>query len=289
MQFTQRQQHFRGIWRPFAAAIVVGLLLGWAGPFGTFPTLPTATRYAFWLGLTVAGVMATVAADVVLPISRLRAGAFRMACLALVSALPMTFLVAWTISLVQPGRFYTPQQLPALYAAVVTVQLLVVYATKAAAPSVTRAADGPAAPGRALALPEPVPAASPHAFPPALLSKIPAGIGSDIIALETEDHYLRVHAVGGSALILMRMADAVALLDPKLGSQVHRRWWVAQGAVAGVRTEGQKLSLCLIDNTLVPVGRTFAATARARFVHPRNIVPHGQASTADIESTVGGA
>jgi DNA-binding LytR/AlgR family response regulator len=41
----------------------------------------------------------------------------------------------------------------------------------------------------------------------------------------------------------MRMADAVALLDPRLGAQVHRRWWVAEAAVAGVRTEGQKLSL----------------------------------------------
>jgi hypothetical protein len=34
---------------------------------------------------------------------------------ALVSALPMTFVVAWTMSLVQPGRFFTPQQLPALF------------------------------------------------------------------------------------------------------------------------------------------------------------------------------
>jgi DNA-binding LytR/AlgR family response regulator len=63
----------------------------------------------------------------------------------------------------------------------------------------------------------------------------------------------------------MRMADAVALLDPRLGAQVHRRWWVAEAAVAGLRTEGQKLSLCLVDNKLVPVGRTFSAAARARF------------------------
>jgi DNA-binding LytR/AlgR family response regulator len=98
-----------------------------------------------------------------------------------------------------------------------------------------------------------------------LLSRLPPGIGSDIIALETEDHYLRVHAVGGSALILMRMADAVALLDPRLGAQVHRRWWVAEAAVEGVRTEGQKLFLCLIDKSLVPVGRTYSAAARARF------------------------
>jgi DNA-binding LytR/AlgR family response regulator len=63
------------------------------------------------------------------------------------------------------------------------------------------------------------------------------------------------------------MADAVALLDPRLGAQVHRRWWVAQAAVEGVRTEGQKLFLCLTDQKLVPVGRTFSASAKERFAH----------------------
>ncbi len=264
MQFTQRQRPFWGRWRPFLAAIPVGLLLGFAGPFGSYPAFPTATRYAFWLGLTAAGVVAAVAADAVLPLTRLRAGAIRIGAVALVSALPMTFVVAWTMSLVQPGRFFTPQQLLALFWGVAAVQLLVVYATTTTAPT----ADGAEAPGRAPALPEPGAEAIPAAFPSALLSRLPPGIGSDIIALETEDHYLRVHAVGGSALILMRMADAVALLDPQLGAQVHRRWWVAQAAVAGVRTEGQKLSLCLIDKSLVPVGRTFSAAARARFAMP---------------------
>jgi DNA-binding LytR/AlgR family response regulator len=259
------------------------LLLGFAGPFGSYPAFPTATRYAFWLGLTVAGVVAAIAADALLPVQRLRAGAMRVAAVALVSALPMTFVVAWTMSLVQPGRFYTPQQLLALFWGVAAVQLLVVYATTSTAPT----ADGAEAPGRAPALPEPEAEAVPAAFPSALLSRLPPGIGSDIIALETEDHYLRVHAVKGSALILMRMADAVAMLDPQLGAQVHRRWWVAQAAVTGVRTEGQKLSLCLIDNTLVPVGRTFSAAARARFAHARNVGPPGQASAAGKGSCTG--
>jgi hypothetical protein len=259
--------------------LLVGLLLGLAGPFGSYPAYPTATRYAFWLGLTAAGAVAAAAADAALPVSRLRAGAVRTGALALISALPMTFVVAWTMSLVQPGRFFTPQQLPALFACVAAVQLLIVYATTGTAPT----AGGAEAPGRAPALPEPtavaIPAA-PAAFPPALLSKLPPGIGGDIIALETEDHYLRVHAAGGSALILMRMADAVALLDPRLGAQVHRRWWVAEAAVEGVRTEGQKLSLCLADKTLVPVGRTFAAAAKARFARAREFGPLGQASAA---------
>ena len=249
--------------------IPVGLLLGFLGPFGSYPAYPTATRYAFWLGLTAAGVVAAVAADTVVPQTKIRLGPIRIGTVALVSALPMTFVVAWTMSLVQPGRFFTPQQLPALFAAVAAVQLLIVYATTATA----QPADAAEPPGPAPALPEPPAEAASAAFPPALLRKLPPGIGSDIIALETEDHYLRVHAVGGSALILMRMADAVALLDPQLGTQVHRRWWVAQAAVIGVRTEGQKLSLCLVDNSLVPVGRTFSAAARARFDHARNIGP----------------
>jgi DNA-binding LytR/AlgR family response regulator len=240
----------------------VGLLLGFLGPFGSYPAYPTATRYAFWLGLTAAGVVAAVAADAVLPVSRLRGGAIRIGAVALASALPMTFVVAWTMSLVQPGRFFAPQQLPALFAAVAAVQLLVVYATTTTSPR----AEDTEAPGRAPALPEPGEEAVPAAFPSALLGRLPPEIGSDIMALETEDHYLRVHAARGSALILMRMADAVALLDPRLGAQVHRRWWVAEAAVAGVRTEGQKLSLCLTDQTLVPVGRTFSAAARARFI-----------------------
>ena len=267
------------------AAIPVGLLLGFLGPFGSNPAYPTATRYAFWLWLTTAGVVAAVAAEAVLPVTRLRAGLIRIGVVALASALPMTFVVAWTMSLLQPGRVFTPQQLPALFAAVAAVQLLIVYAT--AATSFT--AEDAEGPGRAPTLPEPGAEAGPAAFPTALLTRLPPGIGSDIIALETEDHYLRVHAVGGSALILMRMADAVALLDPRLGAQVHRRWWVAQAAVAGVRTEGQKLSLCLIDETLVPVGRTFSAAVRARFAHARNIGPPGQGSAAGKESSVGRA
>lgn len=241
------------------AAIPMGLLLGFLGPFGSNPAYPTATRYAFWLGLTLAGAVAAVAADALLPATRLGRGAMRIAAVALVSALPMTFVVAWTMSLLQPGRVFAPQQLPALFVAVAAVQLLIAYATALAASGPDRAE----APEDAAAIPQG--AAIPPAFPAALLRRLSPGIGSDIVALETEDHYLRVHATGGSALILMRMADAVALIDPRLGMQVHRRWWVAEAAVAGMRNEGQRLSLSLTSGTLVPVGRTFSAAARARF------------------------
>lgn len=242
------------------AALPLGLLFGFAGPFGSYPAFPTATRYAFWLGLTAAGVVAVIAANAVLPPQKFRAGPIRIAALALASAVPMTFVVAWTMTLIQPGRTYSPPQLLGLFWGVAAVQLLVAYA--ATLPAFTRDA---ASVGSAPALPELAPARTPAAFPPALLKRLPPGIGADIVALETEDHYLRVHTYGGSALILMRMADAIAMLDPRLGAQVHRRWWVAEAAVAGLRTERQKLYLCLTNQALVPVGRTFSAATRARF------------------------
>ncbi|MFC3712145.1 LytTR family DNA-binding domain-containing protein [Sphingoaurantiacus capsulatus] len=235
------------------AAIPVGLLLGFAGPFGTYPALPTATRYGFWLGLTLAGVVAVMAAQAVLPLAKLRAGVARIGAVALLSAVPMTFVVAWTMSLVQPGRVYAPAQLPALFVAVAAVQLLVAWAT-----AVSSAKGEAGAP----VLPVSGEAAEPAGFPVALTGKLPADVGREIVAIETEDHYLRVYgAAGKSALILMRMADAVALLDARLGAQVHRRWWVAEGAVAGMEAAGVRLS----DGRLVPVGRTFSAAVRARF------------------------
>lgn len=271
MQFTERQRPPWRKWRPLLAAILVGLLLGLAGPFGSYPAYPTATRYAFWLGMTMAGVVCAIGAEATLPLAKFRAGVVRIGVVAILSALPMTFVVAWTMSVVQPGRVFALQQLPVLFACVAVVQLLIVYAIKTTAPTDESSDAGVSSPIVSELASEPAPAS----FPSPLLSKLPPAIGNVIIALETEDHYLCVHTSQGNALILMRMADAVALLDPQLGAQVHRRWWVAQAAVASVRTDGQKLSLCLNNNTLVPVGRTFSAAIKARFANAPKVDASG--------------
>lgn len=138
MQFTQRQWSVSARLRPFAAAIPLGLLLGFAGPFGSYPAYPTLIRYAFWLGLTLAGVAAVVTVNALPVVARLREGAVRIGAVAVISALPMTFVVAWTISLLQPGRVFAPQQLLALFAAVAPVQLLIAWVARAG-----DLADGP--------------------------------------------------------------------------------------------------------------------------------------------------
>ncbi len=77
-----------------------------------------------------------------------------------------------------------------------------------------------------------------------------------VIALEAEDHYLRVHTPTGSTLILMRLSDAIAELDGADGAQTHRSWWVARAAVERVERGEGRATLHLPSTVAVPVSRT---------------------------------
>lgn len=84
-----------------------------------------------------------------------------------------------------------------------------------------------------------------------------------LIAIQAEDHYLRVHTEAGSDLILMRLADALATLKDRDGLQVHRSWWVARCAVQTVQWKKGRGTLGLEGGLSVPVSETFAPTVRA--------------------------
>lgn len=90
---------------------------------------------------------------------------------------------------------------------------------------------------------------------PRLLARLPAHLGADVLALEAEDHYVRVHTARGSTLLLMRLADAVAELDGLDGERTHRSWWVARKAVAAARPEGRRMTLTLANGVEAPVTR----------------------------------
>lgn len=266
MQFAQRQRHFESKRGPLLAAVPLGLLIGFVGPFGSYPAFPTPVRYAFWLGLTLVGVMLAIAVDATVAPASSRLRRLRIPAITLISAIPLTFVVAWTISLVQTGRTYSPIQLFDLFWGVAAVQLFIVVVMtiaamefgqqRAPAATETDAEEQAVVGGSAQVAP---------AFPDAFLARLPPIARQEILALETEDHYLRVHAAGSSALVLMRMADAADLIDARLGMQVHRRWWVSAEAVEELRNNGQKLTIHLANGLEIPVGRTFASDVRARF------------------------
>lgn len=91
-----------------------------------------------------------------------------------------------------------------------------------------------------------------------------------LLALEGEDHYLRVHTDGGSALVLMRLRDAVAALGDSAGWQPHRSFWLAAGATARAERSGQSWRLLLPTGLAVPVSRANLAAMRAAGYGTRN-------------------
>lgn len=240
----------------------LGVLLALVGPFGTF-NLPFALRLIYWvvLGLggyacyrPIAGWMIRLGAALDLP----DVAAWVASCL--IATIPMT-LIVWTV-----GNLSRPFTLPSLDTAItmygyvlviggMVMGLFYLFERRApnAAPIIAAAGAGAsgAETGRA---PEPQ---------PRFLERIPARLGPDLIALQMEDHYLRIHTRLGSDLILMRMRDAVAELDGIDGAQVHRSWWVARSAVARTERDGRSIKLVLDGGLEVPVSRDAAAALKA--------------------------
>lgn len=104
---------------------------------------------------------------------------------------------------------------------------------------------------------------------PRLLARLGPAFQGPILALQSEDHYVRVHGVRGSELLLMRLRDAIPEMTDCPGYQVHRGWWVARSAVAGTETNGRNRTIFLINGEKVPVARdSVAALERAGFLPP---------------------
>ena len=110
----------------------------------------------------------------------------------------------------------------------------------------------------------PAPAAA-SPTPPRFLERLPLKLrGGELWAVESEDHYLRLHTSKGQDLILLRLADAVAELEGIEGMQVHRSWWVARGAIEDARRGDGRATLTLKDGSEVPVSRTYAKALREK-------------------------
>ena len=98
--------------------------------------------------------------------------------------------------------------------------------------------------------------------PGRLFVKLPAALGRDILALQAEDHYVRVHTAKGSALLLMRLVDAIEDLGGLEGMRVHRSWWVSRHAISASAMQGRKLLLTLTNGVAAPVTRGTAPALR---------------------------
>jgi hypothetical protein len=249
----------------FALATAAGLFLGLLGPFDSY-RMPLERRL---FGFVAIGWMT---APVFFPLLRLglhlgqRWGLSIWLAAPAASAaatIPVALIVCLTASLLFFGVF-TIAPFERIYFQMLAVNVpipvaLIVLRRIWAAPSGQglTLATAPAA-GGAAAL-QPAPGGATEELPAAaarsrLRDRLPPGFG-DILALQAEDHYVRVHSPTGSTLLLMRLADAIAELDGLEGLRVHRSWWVARAAVASATRSGRSLSLELANGQSAPVTR----------------------------------
>lgn len=109
------------------------------------------------------------------------------------------------------------------------------------------------------------PAKMPQPMRPAFVDRLPRALqGAEIVAIEGEDHYVRVHTSMGRHLLLMRFADALRELKRLEGLQTHRSWWVAKSAVTGVKRGNGRATLKLANGLEAPVSRRFAQSLRSK-------------------------
>ncbi len=230
--FTQIKQQFLSsvrltIW--LGSSLIVGL----AGPFGTFTSLPLLPRLIYWTVLIGVSILFAVALREMLQTAGLRPGSSRF-----MAAMSLTFAAIYspfvlTMTLLFDGDNPTQPGLGWLFLITLLVMVSVLGLR------------------RMLGFDE-------RRVEVRLLRRIPQKQGQAIARLAGEDHYVVIHFRDGShERILMRLSDAIAETEPLRGVSVHRSHWVAETMIEGSERDRGREFLCLTDGTRIPVGKKF--------------------------------
>lgn len=234
--------------------LVLAVVMAVTGPFGTYARMGLGERLVYFVALGALNWLQVILLAAwfggLEPIDRWPVVG-RMTLVGLLAAVPGTaeiFLInAWM------GRPIPLSALPTIFPEnaflTITISILVGLFVEQRLHAKADAERARVADLPQLEVPGP---ASPDFF-----RRIPPALGRDLLALEMEDHYLRIHTALGSDLILLRLRDALAELGAGRGRQVHRSWWVAEGAIATVERSAGRLVFVLRNGLRVPVSKTY--------------------------------
>jgi hypothetical protein len=256
----------------FWAMLFMAGVVGFLGPFGTYLAGDFISRFGRWLFLLL-GAYVLVRPIMILWRWIAEATGLPRGSLVfwgvIVSSFPMAFLWQWAgrdemrllggYSGVLPFTLLCSLAIMAVvwWSARADAHLLLYYAAVGENPAAEQttpywSGDLPTPAGT------PPPAAASPRSPrtqPRLYARLTPRFEGPILALESEDHYVRVHGMNHSELLLLRLRDAIAEMDQEPGEQTHRSWWVARGAVSQVVGAGRNRQLELANGTRAPVAR----------------------------------
>lgn len=246
--------------------IAIGMVLAFIGPFGTFE-LPLGKRLLYWVALVLIGFPlfrgSGTAARWLADASQIPPLVGRLIAIGIAS-IPMTAIVAILFFRLTPDRLVDWNGVGLLYLQVWILAALITGITQLlfrdTPPYALPEDDGLDTTPETATLET---GANPLAGnDDGVKLDLPIGFGP-VLALKSEDHYVRVFGEGRSTLLLIRLRDAIALMSADTGFQVHRSWWIAYAAIAHVEREGRAVSITLKDGTIVPVSRGNIDTLKA--------------------------
>ena len=227
----------------------VTLVLGIAGPFGTGETLSFGERVTYWATVVV------VTLCIAMPVSGLvgrvleRRGLPEWLCWlagGAAASVPVTgFVYGFNRLVFADAGFADSAFWPfALQCAAVSIAVTMMFfmLTPGTGGSEGEADEAPV---------------------PRLAARLPARLGTDIVSLRAQDHYVEVTTTAGRDLILMRLSDAEAEMDGVPGLRVHRSWWIAATHLERIERKDGRVTAVLSDDTRAPVARGKVRAARA--------------------------
>jgi hypothetical protein len=227
-----------------ALLVAVGVVMAFLGPFQTADR-PLSERLVYWLILMIGGGVIGIAIDEVVT-RRLPGFWTRLATVSLAMTPPVTLLVM-AVTHVMYGA--------SLKLAVFTGLLFQVFVVCGPTMALRQLAWGAISHER----PSPVEAEAEADSWTAFRQRLSARRrDARLIAVEAEDHYLRVHTDAGDELITLRFSDALEELSAASGFRTHRSWWVAADAIEAVRWRRGRGELRLAGGLIAPVSRSQA-------------------------------
>lgn len=234
------------------AVFALGCLLGLLGPFGSYLNQGALLRIGYWtgaawLGLALYGAAVAASRRIAPP------GSPAFWCVlagsVLIASVPQAFLTRSGALLLWPTLRHILPGWMAWYAQVLEIGLP---STLAGVIAFTRLRESA------------IPTAAPITGEPAPSSPDKTvWLGTGVLALQMEDHYVRVHTNAGSALHLMPMTRAIEAVAPLDGLRVHRSWWVARHAVRQVDGPARAMRLTLSNGVTAPISRSNVSVLRA--------------------------
>jgi hypothetical protein len=271
---------------PYVVWLVLTVLVGLAGPFGTYDAMDLPARLELSAVVLALGILYGTAVRALvhgaLGLRSLRRGSPLIATLLAITIAPLA------------GPIFSALPLPVVVEPPPPLDIAVFVFLTSLGVGAYRAATG-SLPGEARARPETVgerEPGAPEADPaPRIWQRLPEEKRAPLVAMSVRDHYVDVVTEAGRASLLMRLSDAIREAETVEGARVHRSHWVAWRAVEGVELSATRMSLVLRGGTRVPVSRSYRAEVEARGIGiARAEVPQSTArASTDISAVSAGS